>query len=193
MANQAKQSLTEKILLHLANCMDFSFSYTLKRGLGLPSFPGNILRDLIRNDFKDSIRDLGKLKFIERKKSYDGSIIISLTDKGRLKALNLRFRELDKKVEKNKEKWDGKWRMIAFDIPNEFKKGRDALRYRARKAGFYEMQKSLFLYPYDCKKEIEDFVRMFKLEKYVRFALLDYVDIQDFLERKFKVRSIDKA
>jgi len=188
--NTEKQSLMEKILLNMADCADLSFSYRFKKGFYLPEFPGDILRDLIKKDFRNSVTDLKKLKFIEKKKNYDGSIVISLTDKGRLKALNLRFRGLDKKIEKHKEKWDGKWRMVAFDIPNEFKKGRDALRYRAQRAGFYELQKSLFLYPYDCEKEIKDFVCMFKLEKYVRFALLDFVDNQDFLLRKFKLEQI---
>ncbi len=184
--NTAKQKLSEKILLHLADCVDFGFSYTFNKRMGFPQFPGKVLRDLIKTDgkvFRDSIIDLNKEKFIERKRNYNGSVIISLTEKGKLRALNIRFRRLNNK----KEKWDGKWRMVAFDVPDELKKGREALYYRMRIGGFYKLQESLFLYPHDCRKEIEDFTGLFKLKKCVRFALLDFIDNQDHLKSFFKL------
>ena len=185
-ANHAKQKLSEKILLHLADCADFGFSYSFTKKLGLSRFPGKALRDLIKPDeknFQDSIAGLKKYKFIQKKKNYDGSVLISLTEKGKLRALNIRFRRL----ENRKDVWDGKWRMVAFDIPNEFKKGRDALRYRMKSGGFYELQESLFLYPYDCKAEIDDFVELFKLHNCVRFGLLDFIDNQERLKIHFRL------
>lgn len=182
----ARQSLTEKILLHLANCADFGFSYTFSKRMGFSQFPGKALRSLIKTNeknFSNSIAELKRSKFIYKKKGYNGSILISLTEKGKLRALNIRFRRLANK----KERWDGKWRMVAFDIPNEFRKGRDALHYRMRMGGFYELQESLFLYPYDCKEEVGDFIKLFKLENYVRFGLLDSIDIQDRLKVHFKL------
>ena len=125
----------------------------------------------------------GENKFVEKKKNYDGSIVISLTDKGRLKILNMRFKSLSKK----REPWDGRWRLVAFDIPETCRKGRSALRYKMRLAGFYELQESLFLYPYDCEKEIAEFAKLFKLEKYIRFALLEYIDNQDDIKKIFKI------
>ena len=176
-----KQNLSEEILLHLANCVDFGFPYQAQKRFGIS---GRMIRSLIKEkNFRNSINDLRKYKFIEKKRSYDGSIIISLTEKGRLRALNIRFRKLDNK----REPWDGKWRMVAFDIPNACRKGRTALNYRLKTGGFYELQESIFLYPYDCKKEIDDFVELFKLEKYVRFGLLDFIDNQDKIKLKFKI------
>jgi DNA-binding transcriptional regulator PaaX len=182
--NNKKQALSEIILLHLASAVDGGFSYRAEKGF---RFSGKDIRSLIRSNnkgFKDSIIDLKKFKFIERKKNYDGSILISLTDKGRVRALNMRFKRLSNR----KENWDGKWRMIAFDIPDECKKARNALRYRLRMAGFHELQESLLLYPYDCKKEIDDFIIMFKLKKYVRFALLEYIDNQEDIKKLFKIK-----
>lgn len=182
-----KQRLSEKILLHLADCVEFSFSYRAEKIFG---FSGRDIRALIKRggakDFKDSIAELKKYKFIEKRQSYDGSIIISLSDKGRLRALNARFRRLYSR----KEKWDGKWRMIAFDIPEEHRKGRSALRYRLKHAGFFEFQESLFVYPYDCEKEIKDFVGLFKLEKYVCFVLVDHFDNQEDIKKFFKLDEV---
>jgi len=180
---QEKHKFSEAILLHLANCVDFGFSYGAQKGSGIS---GKMFRDMIgsrEKDFRDNITELKKNKFIEKKKNYDGSIAISLTDKGRLKALHIKFKKLNNK----KELWDRRWRMVAFDIPEKCRKGRSALRYKIRLAGFYELQESLFLYPYDCEKEIAEFSKLFKLEKYIRFALIEFIDNQDEIEKIFKL------
>jgi DNA-binding transcriptional regulator PaaX len=77
--------------------------------------------------------------------------------------------------------------MIAFDIPDKCKKGRDAVRYRMKIGGFYELQESLFLYPYDCWKEIKLLVELFKLEKYVRLGTLDFIDNEKEIKNYFKI------
>lgn len=171
----------EKILLYLYDCVDYGFSYRAKKGLFiLGAFQGGRIK-ADQKQIKDSIRDLSRYKFINKKRNYDGSITVSLTEKGILRALNDDF----KKLKDRKEKWDGRWRMIAFDIPEEYRKGRKALTYRFRAGGFYELQKSLFLYPYDCKKEIIALVKLFKLEKYVRFAILESIDNQKHINKIF--------
>ncbi|MCX6722538.1 MAG: hypothetical protein NT094_00530 [Candidatus Staskawiczbacteria bacterium] len=150
-----------------------------------------ILNDVLKDvhnftgkQLSTAVCDLKKEKLIEKKKSYDGSVLVSLTETGILRAINFRFRRLSNK----KEKWDGKWRMVAFDIPNERRKGRNALNYRLKMGGFYELQESIFLHPYDCKKEIDAFTKLFKIEKYVRFGLLDFIDNQDKIKLKFGIK-----
>jgi DNA-binding transcriptional regulator PaaX len=134
-------------------------------------------------DVKTAIKNLKRGEFIEQKQNYDGSALFSLSEKGKLRALNYVF----KKFENRKEKWDGKWRMVSYDIPVYCTKGRKALVYRLKAGGFYEIQKSLFIYPYDCEKEIKALASLFKIEKYVLFGLLDSVDNQDLLLRHFKL------
>lgn len=168
----------EQILLHLYDCVDYGFSYRLKKGLWISEYFDHW--KIQENVARSSIRDLNKQKLVVKKQNYNGSVIVSLTEKGKLRALNISFRNFYNK----KEKWDGKWRMIAFDIPEKCKKGRDAIRYRMKLGGFYELQESLFLYPYDCSKEIKALVGLFKLEKYVRFGLLDFVDNEKEIKHK---------
>jgi DNA-binding transcriptional regulator PaaX len=177
---------TEQILLHLYDCIDYGFSYRAKKGLFiLDEFPVG-WRDSYSKQLGEGIKKLNKLGYISKKENhYDGSVIVSLSEKGKLRALNLRFRRLHNK----KEKWDEKWRMVAFDIPEDCKRGRNALRYRLATAGFYELQESLFLYPYDCEKEIKAFIKLFKLEKYVRFALLEYIDNEEDVKKSLRFKS----
>ncbi len=175
---------TQQILLYLYDCVDAGFSYRAKRMFGIDDlFLSSNWNKTKKGEFKSSFQNLKRLKFITQKKQYDGSIIISLSEKGKLRALNIKFRRLNDK----KDNWDKKWRMVAFDIPNVNRKGRDALRYRLKTAGFYELQESIFVYPHDCEKEIRDFIKLFKLEKCVRFALLDFIDGEDYLKRLYKV------
>ena len=179
-------SITEKILLHLYDCIDYGFSYRAKKGLFiLDEFPGG-WRKIGQSKIKGGIRDLNKQKFIRKKEKYDGSVLISLTEKGRLRVLSLKFRRLGNK----KEKWDGKWRMVAFDIPDECRKGRNALRYRLRMAGFYELQESLFLYPYDCQEEIRNLVDLFNLKKYVCFAIISNIDDERIIRVEQRIKKV---
>lgn len=178
-----KNPIIEQILLHLYDCVDYGFSYKLKKGLWVSKYFDHWNNEISPNKIKSGIRDLNKQKFIKKKENYDGSVIVSLTEKGMLRALNIIFAKLGNR----KERWDGKWRIFAFDIPEERRKGRNALRYRFKLAGFYELQKSLFVCPYDCQKEVAALVNLFKLEKYVRFALADFIDNEERLKFKFKL------
>ena len=150
-----------------------------------------ILNDILKDihgftgeQLKAAVVDLKKQKLIEKKKDYENSVLVSLTEKGMLRAINYSFRRLNDK----KENWDGKFRMVTFDIPREYQKGRKAFVYRLKMGGFYELQESIFLYPYDCKKEIDAVIKLFKLEKYIRFGLLDYIDNQDRIKIRFGIK-----
>jgi len=179
-----KNSAIEQILLYLYDCVDAGFSYRAKKMFFIDDlFLSSNWNKFSKNELQDGLKNLKRLKFITQKEQYDGSIIISLSEKGKLRALNTKFKRLNYK----KEVWDGKWRMVAFDIPNTHRKGRDAVRYRLKNAGFYELQESVFLYPYDCEKEIRDFVELFKMEKHIRFGLVDFIDGQDSLIKLFKL------
>jgi DNA-binding transcriptional regulator PaaX len=143
----------------------------------------NLFKKETHGEVKAAIKNLKRSEFIKEKQDYNGSVLISLSEKGRLRALSIIFRRFDIR----KEKWDGKWRMISFDIPVYCTKGRKALVYRLKSGSFYELQDSLFVYPYDCEKEIRALAILFKIEKYIRFGLLESVDGQEILMRHFKL------
>ncbi|OGZ75837.1 MAG: hypothetical protein A3G45_01360 [Candidatus Staskawiczbacteria bacterium RIFCSPLOWO2_12_FULL_37_15] len=179
-----KDSAIEQILLHLYDSIDHGFSYRLKKGLFIEDlFPSSSWKKFSREEVQNSFINLKRSKFITQKEQYDGSVIVLLSEKGRLRALNAKFKQLNNK----KEAWDKKWRMVAFDIPNTHRKGRNALRYRLKTAGFRELQESVFIFPYDCEQEIRDFIKLFKLESHIRFGLLDFVDGQDYFIKAFKL------
>lgn len=73
--------------------------------------------------------------------------------------------------------WDGKCRIVLFDIPENHVHGRDALRYAMRALGFYQFQKSAWVHPFPCKKEIMDIASRFEIKPYVNvFTIEDFYD-----------------
>lgn len=113
------------------------------------------------------IREFKYEKLIDWKEMVDGSVSIILTENGKKWALRFNIDEM--KIKKP-FKWDGKWRVVFFDIPEKIRNARDALRKKLRELGFYELQKSVFVFPFPCKNEIDFIVEFFKVRNYARYA-----------------------
>jgi DNA-binding transcriptional regulator PaaX len=113
-------------------------------------------------------------------------IYISLTDKGRKKAGWLQIDAL--KIKKPK-KWDKKWRIVIFDISQLKKILREAFRGKLKELGFRQLQKSVWIIPYDCRDEIEllrDFFGLSKKE--LRLIVAESIDGEDILKKIFKIQ-----
>lgn len=50
--------------------------------------------------------------------------------------------------------WDGKWRVLIFDINERRRRVRDQLRRLLQGAGFIRIQDSVWVYPYQCEEFI---------------------------------------
>ncbi|MBI3335203.1 MAG: hypothetical protein HY001_01770 [Candidatus Portnoybacteria bacterium] len=73
------------------------------------------------------------------------------------------------------KQWDRKWRIVIFDIPEENRFARQILRDRLKTWNFYPLQKSVWIFPYECEKEIRFLVSMLEIEEYVEYGILDYL------------------
>ena len=114
--------------------------------------------------------------------TYEGKFI-RLTDKGEVK-----LRQLERhnyKLEKPK-RWDKKWRVLIFDVPEKHRGIRDKVRNTITAVGFMRLQKSVWVYPYDC----EDFINLikadFKVGKDILYLIVDFIEndraIKDFFQ-----------
>jgi len=61
---------------------------------------------------------------------------------------------LDRIVIEKPKNWDGRWRVVIFDIWERRRPARNKLRYLLQKSGFYKIQNSVWVYPYDCEELI---------------------------------------
>jgi DNA-binding transcriptional regulator PaaX len=94
---------------------------------------------------------LDKSKLVDIKENKKGEITFILSDEGKKRVLiyNPKILKLRKQ-----EKWDGYWRIIIFDIPEELKQSRDILSKKLKEIGMYPLQKSVYVYPFECKDEL---------------------------------------
>lgn len=173
----------EKILLLLLAGLALGCCYTPHKQWVVLKTVSREWKRLSPKKLHRSVNDLCRYAFIERTKKEDGSTGFYLTEKGKWRALNYRLENIRNK----KEKWDGKWRMVSFDIPQNNKKGRDALRWKLKKIGFCELQKSVLITPYDCIEEVDGLVKFFNLKKYVRLGVLNYLDNEEHFKKFFKL------
>jgi DNA-binding transcriptional regulator PaaX len=109
---------------------------------------------------------------------------VTLTDRGRQYLLKA---DLEQMSIQEPEKWDGKWRMVAFDIPEVKKHNRNSLKQKLNALGFVMVQKSLYLHPYDCLEEIEIISNLFEIRPFVKIFVIDSLEGEERLKTKFNL------
>lgn len=86
-----------------------------------------------------------------------------------------------------KPRWDGRWRVLVFDVPEYRKTIRDKIRRTLIDIGFERLQDSVWIYPYDC----EDLMLLLKAElrigKDVRYMIVDELEGDTDLRKVFKL------
>ncbi len=137
-----------------------------------------------RQALQRGINSLYASHLIGEKHNKDGTTTLILSENGKQKAL--RF-DIDNLKIKKPVQWDKKWRIVMFDIPEKLKRLRDSLRLHFKEIGLIELQKSVFVYPYPCSKEIEFILEFYNARKHVRFILAEKVDNELHLKKKFNL------
>lgn len=138
-----------------------------------------------RRTLRNAINSLYQSKLIGYRENSDGTVTLILTEQGKEKALRY---NLDTIMIKKPLRWDEWWRVVMFDIPERMKAGRTALALKLQQLGFFPMQKSVYIFPYECKNEIDFIVEIFELKPYVRFLLVKESDIDPDLRQRFNLQ-----
>ena len=86
------------------------------------------------------------------------------------------------------KRWDEKWHIIAFDIPEKHKPARNALTAKMKELGLIAFQKSLWIYPYYCKDEIDFVAEVFNVGKYVHYIVVASITNDKLLRNKFNLK-----
>lgn len=97
------------------------------------------------------------------------------------------FRRLVVKEEfKNIKSWDGKWRLITFDVPISFNKKRYQLRSLLKNFGFYQLQKSVWIYPNYLAEKFWKLLVDLTLDRYCKVMLVEFLEGDEEVKRHFK-------
>lgn len=84
-------------------------------------------------------------------------------------------------------KWDKKWRVIVFDIPEKKKKVRDQVRNLFISAGFSRLQDSVWVYPYDCEDIIGLLKTDFGVGRDLLYMIVDEIENDKHLREEFNL------
>lgn len=109
----------------------------------------------------NAVSDFFKTGYLEKKIKANGEVVYSVTSQGRTKiSYSIPLARYMSK------KWDGIWRLVSFDIPEEKKKERNRLRKKLKELGFGMFQESLWVTPHELGEQFAQFLEEVNLRKY---------------------------
>lgn len=86
-----------------------------------------------------------------------------------------------------KTHWDGKWRIVTFDVPEKYAPLRRKVRAVLKRAGFVKLQQSLWVYPHECRELAQLIQEESRLSRHVLYGTLDRIDNDEHLKAAFKL------
>lgn len=87
----------------------------------------------------------------------------------------------------SKKKWDGKWRVVIFDVKEVRRRTRDRIRGILQEFGFQKLQNSVWVNPYECEEAIELLKVDCRIGKDVIYMVVDKIEYDTTLRQKFQL------
>lgn len=131
-----------------------------------------------------AIESLHESRLVEARENPDRTTTLVLSEHGKKRALT--YRTFAMKIQ-NPRPWDGKWRIVLYDIPEDEREARNAFRDHLADLGFRKFQNSAGIYPLDCRKEIEFLIELHAIRKYVRYVVAEHIDNEAYWKKVFKL------
>ena len=85
------------------------------------------------------------------------------------------------------KKWDEKWRVLIFDIPEKKRKTRTQIRYTLEHVGFKRLQDSVWIYPYDCEEYVTLLKSEFKIGKDLLYLIVEEIENDRTIRKYFNL------
>lgn len=88
---------------------------------------------------------------------------------------------------KRKNKWMGKWFLVIFDVPEVQRNKRRYLRDFLKEIGFYQYQQSVYVFPFECEKEVVLIKKIIEGGKYLSYIVADKIEYENKLKTYFNL------
>lgn len=80
--------------------------------------------------------------------------------------------------------WDRKWRIVMFDIPMYKSRNRIPFRAKIQDLGFEMYQKSVWVYPYECRQEVLMVAEHYEVREYIRYLTVEEMsNMREFVKK----------
>ncbi len=139
-------------------------------------------RDYSSWGMRRTLKRLKKQKYVTIQEDGEGNTTVTITDRGMTRALSYK---LDEMVIQKPKHWDGKWRVVVFDIPEKYKGLRDMFRMRLRQLGLCQLQESVYVSPYSCFDEVEFLRELYGVSFTVRYIVANRIEDDESLRHHF--------
>lgn len=134
---------------------------------------------------KSSAYYLKKKGLIEFVKESGDEITVRITNDGKK---YLKTFDINSMVLNRPQVWDKRWRLVIFDISEEQKKARNALRQKLKDLGFVKLQKSVWITPFPCNDEIRFLREIFNISFSVDVIVAEDIGYHEIkLKKLFKL------
>ena len=138
-------------------------------------------------DSRDRYRVKQALRGLQKKNmvhivSRKGQDVVEITAQGKKKVLEYDLANMQLNT---RQKWDQKWRIVMFDIPETKKRARNAVSFKIKDIGMYSIQKSVFVFPHPCKDEIDFVGEVFGVRKNIIYIEATHIDGDEKAKRHF--------
>lgn len=137
--------------------------------------------DCAQYELSDKIRYLKSMGYIktfsENKEEY-----IELTKKGLGRVSKIKH---DRIEIARPSQWDGKWRIVIYDIPKDKSTERDHLRRVLVRSGFLKVQESVYVFPFACTDEVEQISYESGVKNFVEIFIAKAIIAEEKLIKKF--------
>ena len=130
-------------------------------------------RRLKPSELRKIFMNMKRKELIDYKEFPNGNIKIKILKNGLKKAL---INNLDKVQFKIPKKWNGKFYVIIFDIPNKFKIQRDYFVRKLKELNFYPLQKSVYVFIYPPQEIIDFLSHVLDIAPYVRILEVSRIE-----------------
>lgn len=129
---------------------------------------------------KRATDQLERKGLVEKVSTKEG-ILVKITDRGKSELLKYDLLSFKPKT----GKWDGKWRMVFFDVPELNRKRRETLRMYLKRLGLVRIQDSVFVTPHDVFSEIRYMREVLDIPNGVKMAVVNWIENEDDLKTIF--------
>ncbi|PIQ72998.1 CRISPR-associated endonuclease Cas2 [Candidatus Roizmanbacteria bacterium CG_4_10_14_0_2_um_filter_36_35] len=152
---------------------------------------GHLIKEIIKRRKINKKKIQRAIKILEKKEiialeEKDEQIFVQLHNKGKSTVLKYSIKSLFD-FKKLKKKWQKKWYLVFFDVPEIQRNKRDYLRRFLLKLGFYPYQKSVYLFPYECEKEINLIKKIVEGAKYMKYIIAEKIEDENLAKIFFKL------
>lgn len=141
-------------------------------GVGKTAYPRRYVNDTIRR-----LHEKGQVTF----EYHNGYRYVRLTKKGR-SALDAALLHPERWQQR---RWDGKWRIIMFDVPERRRTTRNKIRHMLTTFGCKRLQDSVWVFPYPCDEVIAALKAECRIGNNVLYITAERIENDGWLRRAF--------